>query len=78
LTLVPHPSTWFGDHKGALAYQQLSGDFVATVRVVVADRAADAGWRLPVVNPGGGRRNGLQESCERRSGEATAGAGNLS
>jgi hypothetical protein len=42
MTVVPHPSTWFNDHKGALAYQAVSGDFVATVRVVAVDRSADA------------------------------------
>jgi hypothetical protein len=42
MTLVPHPSTWFNDYKAALAYKAVSGDFVVTVRVGIADRSADA------------------------------------
>jgi hypothetical protein len=39
ITLVPYTSTWYEDYVGTLAFQRISGDFVATARVRARARA---------------------------------------
>jgi len=43
MRLVPYSSTWFNDYTGALAYKEVSGDFVATIRLDVGRRNGQPG-----------------------------------
>jgi DNA-binding beta-propeller fold protein YncE len=38
MRLMPASSTWFHDYAGALAYKEVTGDFVATIRIEVGRR----------------------------------------
>jgi len=51
MRLMPYSSTWFNDYTGALAYKEVSGDFVATIQLDVGRRnglpgrpASDYSW----------------------------------
>lgn len=54
ITFVPWTSTWYEDYVGELAFQQVSGDFVATTRVRARARDGD--------NPHGGSHGGAAGS----------------
>ena len=47
LVAIPHPSSWYQDYKGPLAYKNVTGDFVATVRVRVRNSAENAPANSP-------------------------------
>jgi hypothetical protein len=38
MVLMPHTSTWYRDYRGAMAFKEVSGDFVITVRVRATGR----------------------------------------
>jgi hypothetical protein len=39
MTVMPYTCSWFEDYRGPLVYKEVSGDFVATARVHVSNRA---------------------------------------
>lgn len=39
LTMMPHTCTWYQDYRGPLLFKLIDGDFVATSRVIVSNRA---------------------------------------
>lgn len=47
MTLTPHSSVWYNNRKGALAFQAVSGDFIATTALWVRDRDAADGNAVP-------------------------------
>lgn len=39
LTLIPRTSTWYRDYRGALAYKEVTGDFMVTTHLRVSGRS---------------------------------------
>ena len=41
LTMEPYTSSWYENYRGVLAFKEVSGDFIATTRVLVTNRDGD-------------------------------------
>jgi hypothetical protein len=53
MRLVPHTSSWFQNYTGALAFKEVAGDFVLTLRLQAARRGGLAGRPTSAYSLGG-------------------------